>query len=93
MVKTPVYRFDLYGRYRTLWPNAGECVLVCDNHHLAKIRRLYELGWSYPYERPHSAIEFAVFEYVELPVQSYAPIRSIAKRSIDLTSDFPLEDA
>ena len=30
-----------------VWPNAGEGVLVCDNHHLAQIRRLYELGWSY----------------------------------------------
>ena len=26
--------------------NAGETVLVCDIHHLAQIRRVYELGWS-----------------------------------------------
>ena len=44
-----------------VWPNAGEGVLVCDNHHLAQIRRLYELGWSDPYERHDPAIEDVVF--------------------------------
>ena len=36
--------------HQHVWPTAGEAVLVCDNHHLAQIRRLYELGWSYPHE-------------------------------------------
>ena len=47
--------------HQPVWPNAGEAVLVCDNHHLAQIRRLYELGWSYPYERYDPAIEDVVF--------------------------------
>ena len=47
--------------HQPVWPNAGEAVLVCDNHHLAQIRRLYELGWSYPYERHDPAIEDFVF--------------------------------
>ena len=38
-----------------VWPNAGKAVLVCDNYHLAQIRRLYELGWSYSYDR-HSPL-------------------------------------
>ena len=32
--------------HQPVWPNAGEAVLVCDNHHLAQIRRLYELSRS-----------------------------------------------
>ena len=47
--------------HQPVWPNAGEAVLVSDNHHLAQIRRLYELGWSYPYERHDPAIEDVVF--------------------------------
>ena len=42
--------------HQPVWPNAGEAVLVCDIH-LAQIRRLYELDWSYPYERHDPAIE------------------------------------
>ena len=43
-----------------------EAVLVCNIHHLAQIRRLYELGWSYPYERHDPAIKYVVFEYASL---------------------------
>ena len=47
--------------HQPVWPNAGKGVLICDNHHLAQIRRLYEQGWSYPYERHDPAIEDVVF--------------------------------
>ena len=47
--------------HQPVWPNAGEVVLLCDIHHLAQIRRLYELGWSYPYERHDPAIDDVVF--------------------------------
>ena len=51
----------LFGHYNLLqvFPNAGEPVLVCDIHHLVQIRRLYELGWSCPYEE--HPIQDAVF--------------------------------
>ena len=49
------------GSHQPVWTNAGEAVLVCDNHHLAQIRRFYALGWSYPYERHDPAIEDVVF--------------------------------
>ena len=42
-------------------PNAFKAVLFCDFHHLAQMRRLYELSWSYPYERHEPAIEDVVF--------------------------------
>ena len=45
--------------HQPVWPNAGEAVLVSDNHYLAQIRRLYELAWSYPYED-------VVFQYASL---------------------------
>ena len=47
--------------HQPIWHNAGEAVVVCDNHHLTQIRRLYELGWSYPYEPHDPAIEDVVF--------------------------------
>ena len=49
-----------FDSHQHVWPNAGEAVLVCDIH-LTQIRRLYELVWSYPYERHDSAIEDVVF--------------------------------
>ena len=39
----------------------GEAVLFCDFHHLAQIRRLYELVWSFSYERHDPAIKNAIF--------------------------------
>ena len=47
--------------HQTVWSNAGEAILVYDFHHQAQIRRLYELGWSYPYDRHEPAIEDVVF--------------------------------
>ena len=47
--------------HEPVWPNAREAILVYDIHHLAQIRRLYELGWSYPYERHDPVIEDVVF--------------------------------
>ena len=55
------FRIPSVLRFSSTKPNAGEAVLVCDNHHLAQIRRLYELGRSYPYERHDPAIEDVVF--------------------------------
>ena len=50
-----------FDSHQPVWSNGGKGVLVCDNHHLAQIRRLYELDWSYPYERHDPAIEDVVF--------------------------------
>ena len=52
-----------------------ETVLVCDNHHLAQIRRLYELGWSHPNDEHYPAIEDAVFLYATSisSYKSYSP--------------------
>ena len=80
--------------HQPVWPNAGEAVLVCDSHYLAQIRKLYELGWSYPYERhdPSKTLYFNTLHYVDvivyivqLLIPSYAPFSSIAERSTNLT--------
>ena len=52
--------------HQPVWPNAAKTVLDCDIHHLAQIRRLFQLGYSYPYERHDPAIEDAVFQYASL---------------------------
>ena len=85
----------LLNSHPPVWPKAEEALLFCDFHHLAKIRRLYELGCSYPrmdMTQPSKTLYFNTLHYVDvivyiiqLLVPSYGPFSSIAERSINLT--------